>query len=76
MGAPSRHGAVTVRAALADTMVTPVLVVDTSMGPPGATPWPAWVLKKSSSVSGTVEATLVLTLPFWLGSAGRSVRPS
>jgi mycothiol S-conjugate amidase len=36
----------------------------------------AAVPKKLSSVSGTVGAAEVLTLPFWLGSAGRSTRPS
>jgi hypothetical protein len=36
----------------------------------------AVVSKKSFSVSGTVDGADVLTLPFWLGSAGRISRPS
>src|SRR3954453_20266934 len=76
IAAPSRHGAVTASTAVAVAMVTPVLVVDGSMGPPGAPAPPASVVKKSSSVSGTVDGADVLTLPFWLGRAGRSVRPS
>jgi hypothetical protein len=40
-----------------------------------ATSLPA-VSKTSSSVDGTVLAAVVLTLPFWLGSAGRISLPS
>src|SRR4051794_26086895 len=76
IAAPSRQGAVTASTAAAVAVVAPTLVVDTSIGPPGAPAAPASVSKKLSSVSGTVAAAVVLTLPFWLGRAGRNVRPS
>src|SRR5258706_4312546 len=68
IGAPSRHGAVTVDSAasgaiVAPTVTDPSTVVDGSIGPPGAAPSPASVSKKLSSVAGTVDTAVVLTLP-------------
>ena len=65
MGPPSRHGAVTASAGITGAKVGPPspAVLETSTAPAGTASVVATVSKKSSSVSGTVGAAEVLTLP-------------
>ena len=86
IGAPSRHGAVMVKAATAVVVVgvvvvvvVVVLVVD-ELSVTGVDSWSVSTVSKNAPPSvgkaWVVGAADVLTLPFWLGRAGRISRPS